>query len=290
MVECPLLVSRPPGSRFGPEAPVRPDRRRSCPVVRRHRLAQVFQGLGIITKGHLVEADRAGLVGGYIGQTALKTEGEVRSARRSERERAFARRRGPPIVCWFYVLASDCAFTRRRHRTSRTTASRRRSHSARLRPWRDDRTVYVSILAVAIAIVASLAAELLTHLIGLATNLAFYGRFDFELVSPAGGHRHSATLLLIPILGAIVIGIMARFGSAAIRGPRGRRRAWRFSSTSKPGTIQNGDTRRWGISVRSRTKSIGRQPRSFFHLRVHQIGASSPVDQALLDLRATIKE
>jgi H+/Cl- antiporter ClcA/CBS domain-containing protein len=82
----------------------------------------------------------------------------------------------------------------------------------------DDRTVLVSILVVVIAICATLAAELLTHLIGLATNVAFYGRFDVALVSPAGGHRQAAAVLLIPVLGALVIGVMARFGSMAIRG------------------------------------------------------------------------
>src|SRR5262245_26570922 len=82
----------------------------------------------------------------------------------------------------------------------------------------DDRTVLITALAVAIALGASFAAELLTRLIGLATNLAFYGRVDFSLVSSAGGHQHPAVLLLIPIVGALIIGLMARFGSAAIRG------------------------------------------------------------------------
>src|SRR2546423_1494193 len=73
----------------------------------------------------------------------------------------------------------------------------------------DDRTILITALAVVVAIGASLAAEVLTHLIGLATNLAFYGRVDFSLVSPAGGHRAPAALLFIPILGAVVIGLMA---------------------------------------------------------------------------------
>ena len=82
----------------------------------------------------------------------------------------------------------------------------------------DDRTVLITALAIVIALGASLAAEVLTHLIGLATNLAFYGRFDARLVSPGAGHLHPATILLIPILGALIVGLMARFGSAAIRG------------------------------------------------------------------------
>ena len=53
---------------------------------------------------------------------------------------------------------------------------------------------------------------------GFVTNLAFYGRFSLAFVSPAGGHRAPAALLLIPIVGAVIVGLMARFGSSAIRG------------------------------------------------------------------------
>jgi hypothetical protein len=40
-------------------------------------LAKIFRELNLITKGHLVEVDRAGLVAGYVGQTALKKVTEV---------------------------------------------------------------------------------------------------------------------------------------------------------------------------------------------------------------------
>jgi Cdc6-like AAA superfamily ATPase len=37
-------------------------------------LAQIYRTLGVVQKGHLVETDRAGLVAGYVGQTALKAQ------------------------------------------------------------------------------------------------------------------------------------------------------------------------------------------------------------------------
>lgn len=43
-------------------------------------LAQIYKSLNILSKGHLVETDRAGLVAGYVGQTALKVREVVESA------------------------------------------------------------------------------------------------------------------------------------------------------------------------------------------------------------------
>ena len=43
-------------------------------------LGDIYRSLGVLRKGHLIEADRSALVGGYIGQTALKTLDVCRSA------------------------------------------------------------------------------------------------------------------------------------------------------------------------------------------------------------------
>ena len=37
-------------------------------------LSKIYHEIGLLSKGHLVETDRSGLVGGYVGQTAIKTK------------------------------------------------------------------------------------------------------------------------------------------------------------------------------------------------------------------------
>jgi stage V sporulation protein K len=43
-------------------------------------LAEMYRSMGLLKKGHLVETDRAGLVGQFVGTTALKTDRVVRRA------------------------------------------------------------------------------------------------------------------------------------------------------------------------------------------------------------------
>ncbi|WP_437719481.1 chloride channel protein [Sorangium sp. So ce448] len=81
----------------------------------------------------------------------------------------------------------------------------------------DRRVVLVSGLAIALGGVAFLAAELLTTLIAVITNLAFFGRLSAAPASPAE-HHLGLFVLVVPILGALVVGVMARYGSQAIRG------------------------------------------------------------------------
>lgn len=43
-------------------------------------IGRIYKALGFLKKGHLVETDRAGLVAGYVGQTALRVDEQVRKA------------------------------------------------------------------------------------------------------------------------------------------------------------------------------------------------------------------
>ena len=79
------------------------------------------------------------------------------------------------------------------------------------------RVVLVSAVAICIALAAAVIAVILMRLIGLVTNLAYYGRYSTQFSAPSIEHL-GAWSALVPVAGAIVVGVMARFGSAAIRG------------------------------------------------------------------------
>ena len=44
-------------------------------------MARIYKCLGVLSKGHLVEVDRSGLVAGYVGQTAIKTQEVIEKAK-----------------------------------------------------------------------------------------------------------------------------------------------------------------------------------------------------------------
>ena len=79
------------------------------------------------------------------------------------------------------------------------------------------RVLFISAAAVAVGLVAGVTAQLLTALIGLVTNLTFYGRVSTALVSPAT-NQLGILVVLVPVAGGLVVGLLARFGSNAIRG------------------------------------------------------------------------
>jgi H+/Cl- antiporter ClcA/CBS domain-containing protein len=81
----------------------------------------------------------------------------------------------------------------------------------------DARVVAISACAVGVAACAGVIAQGLTQLIALITNISFYGRFSTAHATPAG-NALGWFVVLVPMAGGLVVGLMARFGSAAIRG------------------------------------------------------------------------
>src|ERR1700675_3340390 len=79
------------------------------------------------------------------------------------------------------------------------------------------RLLPISGLALAIGVVAAFVALALLRLIGLFTNLFYFGRWSTALVSPSGNHL-GIFAVLVPVGGALIIGLMARYGSERIRG------------------------------------------------------------------------
>ena len=79
------------------------------------------------------------------------------------------------------------------------------------------RVLLLSLMAVVIGVVAAFVALILLRLIGLFTNLFFYQRWGLALVSPAG-NKLGPLEILVPVIGALIIGLMARYGSERIRG------------------------------------------------------------------------
>ncbi|ACA20099.1 Chloride channel core [Methylobacterium sp. 4-46] len=81
----------------------------------------------------------------------------------------------------------------------------------------DHRVVILLAMALVVGTGGAFAALALVKLIGLVTNLAWFGRLDAEPAGLAGAPR-GAWMVLAPALGGLVIGLMARFGSEKIRG------------------------------------------------------------------------
>src|SRR6266567_1610697 len=88
---------------------------------------------------------------------------------------------------------------------------------ARLAEPAQFRMVLVSFLAAAIGLIAGCVAFLLYKLIGLFTNVVFYHRFVAEFTS-ARHHQLGAWVILMPVIGGVIVGFMAKYGTAKIKG------------------------------------------------------------------------
>jgi CIC family chloride channel protein len=79
------------------------------------------------------------------------------------------------------------------------------------------RIYLVSLLAAVIGAVAGVIAWLLYHLIGFFTNLAFYHTLSLAFHSPRA-HHLGPWVILVPVVGGLIVGVMAKYGSSKIRG------------------------------------------------------------------------
>jgi H+/Cl- antiporter ClcA len=75
----------------------------------------------------------------------------------------------------------------------------------------------ISVMAILIGVLGAFVAWFLLRLIGLFTNIFYYQRISTAFVSPAGNHL-GIYAVAVPIVGSLIVGLMARYGSEQIRG------------------------------------------------------------------------
>ena len=83
----------------------------------------------------------------------------------------------------------------------------------------DRRVVFISLLAILVALAAACIAQILVHLIWLITNISFHHTFSFAYGTPPTTRADMrAWMILVPVVGGVIVGFMARYGHKAIRG------------------------------------------------------------------------
>ncbi|MEX1040755.1 MAG: chloride channel protein [Pirellulaceae bacterium] len=81
------------------------------------------------------------------------------------------------------------------------------------------RTLQICGLAMLLGVIAALVAQALVALISVVTNIAFFARFSLEEAIPADAVPSLGLwVVAIPVIGGLLVGFMARYGSKAIRG------------------------------------------------------------------------
>lgn len=79
------------------------------------------------------------------------------------------------------------------------------------------RLLTISLLTVLVAVAVSMVAKILVHLIDLITNISFFGEVSVAHLSPANNSL-GWWVVVVPVIGGVIIGFMALYGSKAIRG------------------------------------------------------------------------
>jgi chloride channel protein, CIC family len=94
-----------------------------------------------------------------------------------------------------------------------------KSRPSALRDFTVDRRVwFLSAVALVIGAGGAALAVFLLRAIAFCTNLFYYHRFSIAMVGPAGSTWPSWVMLWVPVIGGIIVGFMARYGSDKIRG------------------------------------------------------------------------
>ncbi len=93
-----------------------------------------------------------------------------------------------------------------------------RSEPSVLRDFTVDKRVWLlSGVSMVIGVCATIFAVVLLRCIAFSTNLFYYHRFSFAAVSPAGSGL-GLWMVAVPVVGGLLVGVIARFGSDKIRG------------------------------------------------------------------------
>lgn len=100
--------------------------------------------------------------------------------------------------------------------TSFNTESKRNATTSK-NSYNKKRLFKLSIYAFIIAACISFIAKFLVYLIDLITNISFYGKLSIEPVNPAN-NTYGWWVVIVPVIGGLIIGLMALYGSKAIRG------------------------------------------------------------------------
>jgi len=79
------------------------------------------------------------------------------------------------------------------------------------------RVLFISAIAIGIGVVSTFVAKALLAFINISTNLFYFQRLSAAPASPADNHL-GLVAVAVPVAGALIIGLMARFGSERIRG------------------------------------------------------------------------
>ncbi|MEO9129820.1 MAG: chloride channel protein [Sphingomonas sp.] len=81
----------------------------------------------------------------------------------------------------------------------------------------EPRVILISLIAAVVAVAALFAGIALLALIHLCTNLAYLGQFSFANLNLGDLHLGPSSVL-VPVIGSLIVGLMARYGSEKIRG------------------------------------------------------------------------